>query len=178
MNVLIGGFAIKKFKKRRRKMERKGREIIGVDVKELINLLNRALSDEWLAYYQYWIGAKVVRGKLRQVVASELMEHAGDELKHAEMITDRIIQLGGTPVLKPEEWYKLTNCGYEAPEDPDVIPVLKQNIKGEQCAIEVYRKLSEFVKDGDPVTYQMVLEILEDEIEHEDDLINIIEDLK
>jgi len=159
-------------------MERKGKEIIGVDVNELIGLLNKALSDEWLAYYQYWIGAKVVKGKMRQQVVAELTQHAGDELRHAGMIADRIVQLGGTPVLTPEEWYKLTNCGYEAPENPDTIRILKQNIKGEQCAIEVYKKLSEFVKEGDPITYQISLEILKDEIEHEDDLISILENLE
>ena len=159
-------------------MERKGKEIIGVDVNELIGLLNKALSDEWLAYYQYWIGAKVVKGKMRQQVVAELTQHAGDELRHAGMIADRIVQLGGTPVLTPEEWYKLTNCGYEVPENPDTIRILKQNIKGEQCAIEVYKKLSEFVKEGDPITYQISLEILKDEIEHEDDLISILENLE
>ncbi|MCM8767752.1 MAG: ferritin [Candidatus Omnitrophica bacterium] len=158
-------------------MERKGIKIVKGNVEEIVEKLNKALSDEWLAYYQYWIGAKVVKGKFRQVVASELKQHADEELKHAEMLTDRIIQLCGIPVLKPEDWYKLTNCGYEAPTDQDVIPILKQNIKGEQCAIEVYQKLSEFLKDKDPISYYLVLEILKDEIEHEDDLINILEDI-
>jgi len=103
-------------------MERKGKEIVGVDVNELINLLNKALSDEWLAYYQYWVGAKVVKGMMKEAVIAELTQHAGDELRHAEMLAARILQLGGIPVLKPENWYKLTNCGYEAPEDPDVMP--------------------------------------------------------
>jgi len=159
-------------------MERKGKEIVGVDVNELIKLLNKALSDEWLAYYQYWVGAKVVKGMMKEAVIAELTQHAGDELRHAEMLAGRILQLGGIPVLKPEDWYKLTNCGYEAPADPDVMPVLKQNIKGEQCAIESYKKLSDFVKDKDPVTYNMVLSILTDEIEHEDDLINLYEDIE
>lgn len=158
-------------------MERKGIKIVKGDVGEIVEKLNKALSDEWLAYYQYWVGAKVVKGKFKEEVVAELTQHAGDELKHAEMLADRIIQLGGTPVLKPEDWYKLTNCGYEPPEDNDVIPILKQNIKGEQCAIEVYQNLSEYLKDKDPVTYYIVLDILKDEIEHEDDLINILEDI-
>jgi len=160
------------------KVERKGIKIVKADIKEIVQQLNKALSDEWLAYYQYWLGEKVVKGKFRQEVAAELGQHAGDELKHAGMIADRIIQLGGSPVLKPEQWYKLTNCGYDAPEDPNVIPILKQNIKGEQCAIEVYQKLAEMLKDKDPITYLMVLSILKDEIEHEDDLINILEDIQ
>ena len=159
-------------------MERKGIKIVKGDVGEIVKKLNKALSDEWLAYYQYWVGAKVVKGKFREEVATELKEHAGDELKHAEMLTDRIIQLGGTPVLKPEEWYKLTNCGYDAPENPEVMPVLKQNIKGEQCAIDVYQNLSEYLKEKDPITHCIILEILKDEIGHEDDLMNILEDIQ
>ncbi len=34
-------------------------EIEGVNVEELIKLLNRAYADGWLAYYQFWIGAKI-----------------------------------------------------------------------------------------------------------------------
>ncbi|MCX7916819.1 MAG: ferritin-like domain-containing protein [bacterium] len=158
-------------------MERKGIKIVKGNIEEIVEKLNKALSDEWLAYYQYWIGAKVVKGKFREEVANELKEHADEELKHAEMLVDRIIQLGGNPVLSPEEWYKLTNCGYDAPTDANVISVLKQNIKGEQCAIEVYQNLAEYLKDKDNISYYMVLEILKDEIEHEDDLINILEDI-
>ncbi|MDD8032073.1 MAG: ferritin-like domain-containing protein [Acidobacteriota bacterium] len=158
-------------------MGTKGREIVGMQLSELITLLNKALSDEWLAYYQYWIGAKVAQGPMRGQVVAELEEHAADELKHAEMLTDRIIQLGGTPVLTPEDWYKLTNCGYDAPEDPNVKVLLEQNIKGEQCAIEVYQKMLEAIKDKDLVTSKIILEILEDEVEHEEDLQAIVEDM-
>jgi len=159
-------------------MGTRGKEIVGMDVKKLLGLLNKAFADEWLAYYQYWIGAKVVKGPMRGHVASELEEHAGEELEHAGMLTERIIQLGGTPILKPEDWYKLSNCGYETPEDPHVKAVLKQNIKGEQCAIDVYNKLLKTVKDKDPVTYNLILKILEDEVEHEEDLQAILEDMK
>ena len=44
-------------------MGTKGREIVGMDVEQLLKLLNMAFADEWLAYYQYWLGAKVVRGR-------------------------------------------------------------------------------------------------------------------
>jgi bacterioferritin len=159
-------------------MGTKAREIVGIDVKKLVELLNKAYADEWLAYYQYWIGAKVAKGPMRGQVVSELDEHAGDELRHAGMLVDRIIQLGGTPVLEPEEWYKMTNCGYDAPKDPSVKALLKQNIKGEQCAIEVYKRLLDTVKDKDPITYNMALQILGDELEHEEDLQALLEDIK
>jgi bacterioferritin len=81
-------------------MGTKGREIVGMDVEQLLKLLNRAFADEWLAYYQYWLGAKVVKGPMKEAVIAELLQHATDELRHADMVAGRIIQLGGTPVLR------------------------------------------------------------------------------
>lgn len=159
-------------------MGTKGREIVGLDVDTLIETLSKALADEWLAYYQYWVGAKVAKGPMRGTVAAELLQHATEELGHAELLSDRIIQLGGTPLLKPEDWYKMTNCGYEAPEDPYVEVLLEQNIKGEQCAIGVYHRLVGLTRDADPVTHEIVLSILTDEVEHEEDLQAIAEDIQ
>jgi len=159
-------------------MGTKGREIVGIDLEKLIEELNKALADEWLAYYQYWLGAKVVVGSMRGEVAAELIQHANDELRHAGMIADRIIQLGGTPILKPEEWYTMTNCGYEAPENPYVETVLDQNIKGEQCAIVTYQKMIEMLEGKDPITWNIVVQILADEVEHEEDLQALVEDIE
>ncbi len=159
-------------------MGTKGRELAGKDVEKLIEMLNKAFADEWLAYYQYWIGAKVAKGPMRGAVVLELEEHAAEELGHALMLTERIIQLGGTPLLTPQKWYDMTNCGYEAPQDPYVEVLLDQNIEAEQCAIEVYQKLVDFTKDTDPVTYEIVLQILADEITHEEDLQALAEDIQ
>ena len=159
-------------------MGTKGREIVGLDVDDLIEMLNKALADEWQAYYQYWVGAKVAKGPMRGTVAAELLQHATEELGHAELLADRIIQLGGTPLLKPEDWYKMTNCGYEAPGDPYVEVLLEQNIKGEQCAIGVYQQLVGLTRDADPVTHEIALSILTDEVEHEEDLQAIAEDIQ
>ena len=159
-------------------MGSQGRKIVGMDVDELISLLNKALADEWLAYYQYWIGSKVVKGPTKDAVIAELVQHATEELSHADMIALRIVQLGGTPVLEPKEWYNLTNCGYDAPADPYVQAVLEQNIKGEQCAIKTYDKLMKMVEGKDPVTYNMILTIITQEVEHEEDLQSLLEDLE
>jgi bacterioferritin len=159
-------------------MGTRGREIVGMDVNELLGLLNRAFADEWLAHYQYWLGAKVVKGPMKDAVIAELLQHAADELRHAEMLSLRIIQLGGTPVAEPKDWYTLSNCGYDAPHDPYVLSILAQNVKGEQCAIDVYRKLLEITGTRDPVTYNMVVQILQDEVSHEEDLQALVEDIE
>jgi len=88
-------------------MGTKAREIIGMDADKLVELLNKALGDEWLAYYQYWIGAKVAKGPMRGDVTAELELHATEELGHALLLVNRIVQLGGTPLLTPEDWYKM-----------------------------------------------------------------------
>jgi bacterioferritin len=159
-------------------MGQKGREIVKMDVDKLIGILNKALSDEWLAYYQYWVGAKVVRGPMKDAVIAELTLHATEELSHAELLATRIIQLGGSPVLTPQEWFKLTNCGYETPTDHYVEKILEQNIRGEQCAIRYYNELLDITRTADPVTYNMVLTILSQEVEHEEDLSALKEDLE
>lgn len=158
-------------------MGTKGREIVRMDVEHLLLLLNKAYSDEWFAYYQYWLGAKVAKGPMKEAVMAELLQHAGDELRHADMVAQRIIQLGGSPVESPKQWYDMSNCSYDPPSDPYVRVLLEQNIKGEQCAIQTYNTLLSETKEGDPVTYNMVLQILQDEVMHEEDLQALLEDL-
>ena len=103
-------------------MARVGNSIIkGVDISEVIAVLNKAYADEWLAYYQYFIQAKVVKGIMKDAAITELTEHATDELRHANMVADRILQLGGTPLLSPQDWFTHSSCGYEEPKEFDVV---------------------------------------------------------
>jgi bacterioferritin len=159
-------------------MGTRGREIVGMDVDELLELLNGAYGSEWLAYYQYWLGAKVIKGPMKDAVAAELNLHATEELNHADLLANRIVQLGGTPITDPHQWFKQSPCAYDAPEDAYVAALLSQNIAGEQCAITVYKNLMDATKDKDMVTYNMALTILEQEVEHEEDLQSLQEDLE
>ncbi|MEF3192090.1 MAG: ferritin [Campylobacterales bacterium] len=160
-------------------MGKVGRSIIkGIEVEEVLRLLNKAYADEWLAYYQYFIEAKVVKGAMKDAAIAELTQHAADELRHATMVCDRIIQLGGTPLLHPKEWHEWANCAYEAPTDADVLRVLEQAINGERCAIGVYSSLVEITRDKDIVTYNMASQILADEVMHEEDLQALYEDIE
>ena len=158
-------------------MGTRGREIIGMDVDDLLERLNKAYASEWLAYYQYWLGAKLIKGPMKDAVAAELTLHATEELNHAVLVSNRIIQLRGTPVTNPKDWFGLSPCAYDAPDDPYVAVLLDQNIAGEQCAISVYKSLMDVTKDKDMVTYNMALTILEQEVEHEEDLQSLKEDL-
>jgi bacterioferritin len=159
-------------------MGTRGREIVGMDVNQLLDLLNKAFCDEWFAYYQYWLGAKLVKGPMKDAVASELLLHATEELAHADLVANRIIQLGGKPITEPKLWYQWSGCGYDGPNDEYVKVILEQNIKGERCAIGYYNELMKKTRDADMVTYNMVLTILQQEVEHEEDLQALLEDIE
>ena len=52
-----------------------------LDVESLISQLNAALSEEWLAYYQYWVGALVVEGAMRADVQRSEERRVGKECR-------------------------------------------------------------------------------------------------
>jgi bacterioferritin len=159
-------------------MAQRGNSIIqGIEINEIITALNKAYADEWLAYYQYFIEAKVIKGIMKDAAIAELTQHADDELRHANMIADRILQLGGVPLLNPQDWFTHTNCSYEEPKDFDVVSILEDSIKGEQCAISIYSQLADMTRHKDIVTYDIISEILADEVEHEEDLQALHDDI-
>ena len=161
-------------------MGKENLEIIkqSLDVEKLIQMLNEALSEEWLAYYQYWVGARLIEGPMRPSVEKELLIHAQEELGHADMLIGRITQLDGTPVLSPEEWFKLAKCKYFPPTDPYIIAILKDNLSGERCAIERYKEICDFTFGKDHTTYKMASEILADELEHEQEIEDWMKDIQ
>lgn len=149
-----------------------------LDVKKLIEMLNSALSEEWLAYYQYWVGAPLMEGPMRTEIEAEFMVHANEELGHANMLIERIIQLEGVPVLTPEDWSKLANCKYQKPSDFYIEAILTQNLGSERCAIDTYKKLADYTDGKDYTTHKMVTEILEQELDHEQEIEDWLTDIK
>jgi len=158
-------------------MGREAARISSVDVEDLIRMLNAALAEEWLAYYQYWIGARLMEGPMRSEVEPELLLHATQELNHAVLVVNRIIQLGGTPVINPKEWTTQARCPYDEPTDPYIEAILEQNLKGERCAIQRYQEIADLTMGKDHSTYQMAVTILNEELEHENDIEDWLTDL-
>ena len=148
-----------------------------LDVKSLIEQLNAALSEEWLAYYQYWVGALVVEGAMRTGVQGELEEHAEEERQHAQLIADRIIELEGTPVLDPKQWFELARCKYDTPTQFDTVSLLNQNVASERCAILRYQEIAKFTEGKDYTTCDIAKHILAEEEDHEQDLQDYLNDI-
>ncbi len=153
-------------------------KISKVNQEELLNLLQSAYAEEWLAYYQYWIGAKVAEGIKSSTVIEEFKEHADEELKHADWLAERIIQLGGTPLLNPNDWEKYAKCKYDAPHIPDTKVLVNQNLIAERCAVGKYQQICEFCQGKDYETFRISRKILKEELEHEQEMQDLINDFK
>lgn len=154
------------------------KKIIKTDIEELLKVLNEAYAEEWLAYYQYWLGAKLAYGRERVSVVAEFKEHAGQELKHADWLADRILQLGGTPAISPEEWGRLARCRYMPPKVTDVQTLVKENLASERCAVERYQRLCEMTEGKDFETFRISRKILKEELEHEQEMEDFEADFK
>ena len=151
----------------------------GIDVKATVDMLNKALADEYLAAQQYLSPIGLAVGKLRPEVEAEFKKHYEEELEHAQMLKDRIIKLGGTPLQSPEEWYAHTNCGYTKPTDYNTKVLVAQNLEAERKAEDVYLAIMKACKEaGDMVTYKIARNILMDEEEHEQDLEDFLNDME
>lgn len=146
-------------------------------VDNLLSQLNAALAEEWLAYYQYWVGALVVEGAMRSDVQGEFEEHAEEERHHAQLLADRIIELEGVPVLDPKQWFELARCKYDSPTDFDVVSLLNQNVASERCAILRYQEIAKFTDGIDFTTCDIAKHILAEEEEHEQDLQDYLTDI-
>ena len=151
-------------------MGTKGTEVAKLNVQELIQELNKAYADEWLAYYSYWYMARTVTGPGYEDMSEFLEKIAKDENEHAGELADRIIELGGLPVISPMELEKNANAPYPRPSEStvDYDKIIGVVLKAEAGAIDVYNKLAAKTFGKDHVTYQLVCHIMAEEVQHEE----------
>lgn len=76
-------------------------------MEEVISDLNKSLTDEWLAHYQYWLTAQGIRGMDAGTLKQVQLQRPADKLMHSEILANTIIQLVGTTVMKFDQWEKL-----------------------------------------------------------------------
>src|SRR6476469_2616615 len=149
-------------------MGEKGKEIIEIDLKEVINDLNSAFADEWLSHFQYFLYAQVIKGIDADALKKELEKQSMDELGHAKILSDRIIKLGSTPTVNIME---TSTCGFlPPPEDrTDIKSIIKLVLESERCAIDKYNKLAKKYHMKDLVTHEIFEDLLNDEVSDEQD---------
>lgn len=148
--------------------------------KALVEQLNKAYADEWLAYYQYFVDYKFldINSELSKKALEELKQHAADEFRHAELVFDRIRELGGMPLIHPKEIIKHSGCGFIEPKNFSMESLVEDSLKGEECAVEAYSKIKELTRGRDDKTFDLVSYILDEEEEHRDDLMEILAEVK
>jgi bacterioferritin len=145
-------------------------DLLEIDVKKVIEQLNKAYADEWIAFFQYMTIVNLANGKGSFKFAEAVKDIAEEELEHMEEVAERIAQLGGRVILDFTELNKRANCKYDKdfPEDDtDLMAMARMILTAEHCAIEVYDDLLKMTKDKDVVTYNLALHILEEEVDHE-----------
>ncbi|MEW6008768.1 MAG: ferritin-like domain-containing protein [Candidatus Omnitrophota bacterium] len=151
-------------------MGKEGTKISGVDVKDLINDLNRAYADEWLAIYSYNYMANTVTGAGYEDMSEFFEEIAKEEWEHQEELSNRIQELGGLPLLNISDLEKNANAPYPKPpkDTADYKNMIKVVLDAEAGAIDVYQKIANKTIGKDHVTYQLVCHILAEEVAHEE----------
>jgi len=149
-----------------------------VDRNEIISMLRSALADELNAVHNYWMQAAMIEGYLKNEINKELYQHRDEEQGHANMLIDRIVQLGGNPDIRPVQWDQISGCDYAPIINIDQKFILEDAIQGEQCAVKHYTKISQFLEGRDITTYDIVMKIIEDEYTHIEDLRKLQEMMK
>jgi bacterioferritin len=108
------------------------------------------------------------RGVKAFAVKEEFRSISIEEMKHSEIIAERLFYLGGIPTTKPTP----INVGNSLKE------MLEQDVKDEENAIEMYKKIIALAeKEGDTTTAEIFRDILEDEEGHHDTFSSLLEEL-
>ena len=147
----------------------------GADRETVLRLLNEALATEVVCVLRYKRHCFMATGIHATAVAAEFAEHAAEEQSHADMLAERITQLGGSPDLNPEGL--LTRSHSEYIEGKDLLDMIREDLVAERVAIESYTEMIRYLGEDDPTSRRLLEGILATEEEHADDLRTLIESL-
>lgn len=133
--------------------------------KKLLEELNKDLEWEYAAAVQYVQHASAITGAQYESIQKELIIHSQEEMMHAVMLSDQIDFLGGVPTVDVEK----------RETDSDSLAMLKQDLEGEDNAINRYKERIAQAEALKEYGLRRVLEdILIQEEEHKRDLLTVI----
>jgi bacterioferritin len=144
----------------------------GGNTETAIKVLNEALATEIVCVLRYKRHYFMARGIHSGPVAEEFLEHAGEEQQHADLISERIVQLGGAPNLSPDGLLSRSHSEYV--EGSDLVDMIKEDLVAERIAIDSYREIAAFFAPFDATTRRMIEEIQAKEEEHAEDLADLL----
>ncbi len=140
----------------------------GAGSEKMKAMLNDAIAGELQVSIQYMWQHVVWKKPEGYTANDEIKRIAIVEMKHAEMIAERLNYLGGIPTTKP---YEIVLGG------EDIREQLKQDQEAEERTIKLYNDIIELaVKEHDVTTRHLFERILEEEEEHHDFFTSFLED--
>jgi bacterioferritin len=139
----------------------------------VVKLLNEALATEIVCVLRYKRHYFMATGIYADGVAAEFLQHANEEQGHADLIAQRIVQLGGEPNFNPDGLTTRSHAEYV--EGDTLIDMIKEDLVAERVAIDSYREMINYVNTDDSTTRRMLEGILAMEEEHADDLVSLLE---
>jgi bacterioferritin len=142
------------------------------DVKQTIDILQTVLATEIICTLRYTMNAVVATGLSSQSVKEEFDEHAKEEQGHMRLVAERINQLGGKPNFNPEGLASRSASEYT--EGANLVEMIKENLIAERIACDHYQELIRFFADKDPATRIMMEGILVNEVEHANDMHDLL----
>lgn len=145
------------------------------DRHRVIDVLNEALATEIVCVLRYKSHYYLARGIHKEPVAAEFLEHAAEEQAHADLICERITQLGGEPNLNPEGLAKRSHSEYRNGES--LVALIKEDLVAERIAIESYSEIIRWLGDDDPTTRRLMESILGNEEEHANDMLDLLDQM-
>ncbi len=148
----------------------------GADRDKVVQLLNEALATELVCVLRYKRHYFMAKGLSSQSVAQEFLEHAKEEEEHADMIAERIVQLGGAPDFSPTGLADRSHAEYVAGDT--LVDMIREDLVAERIAIDSYREMIQFVGDRDSTTRRLLEDVLATEEEHAEDLVSFIEEME
>ncbi|RYF01809.1 MAG: ferritin-like domain-containing protein [Comamonadaceae bacterium] len=134
----------------------------------IVKLLNDALATELVCVLRYKRHYFTADGLDSAAIAAEFLVHANEEAAHADLIAERIVQLGGEPDFSPSTLQQRSHADYD--DSSDLRAMVRANLVAERIAVEAYRQMIHLIGDKDPTTRRMLEGILADEEEHADEL--------
>ncbi|HYJ18556.1 MAG TPA: ferritin-like domain-containing protein [Burkholderiales bacterium] len=165
---------VKMLRERARKHIEQGAVTEGyeADRKVVINILNDALATEIVCVLRYKRHYFMAEGINAESVAAEFAQHATEEQGHADLIAERIVQLGGEPNLSPDGLSSRAHSEYV--EGSTLVDMIKEDLVAERIAIDSYKEMISYIGTTDPTTRRMLEGILAVEEEHADDLVSLL----
>ncbi|QDS93113.1 Ferritin-like domain protein [Roseimaritima multifibrata] len=136
-----------------------------MDRKAIINQLNEILKHEWTGVAQYSQASFIIEGVWRQVYADHFLGDAKESFKHAQLVGEKIVALGGVPVATRNE----------IKQSRDLKEVLEFSLAFEAKAVEMYNQALDLA-EGDRALVIFLEDILKEEQDGVDEYTKLLRD--